>query len=206
MLNMRTALAGILAYLLGSLTFGMLVPRMMGTSRDIRKEGSGNVGATNVLRTQGKLQGGLVLAGDMLKGSLAAGLGLWLAGNQGGGIAGLCAVLGHCFPLYFGFRGGKAVATAAGVLFVLFPASMWILLPVFLLATALSRMVSLGSLGGAAALILCPFLFHASLPVTVFCICSSLLVIWKHQGNIQRILAGTESKLGHKKDGGHDGG
>ena len=191
-------LPGILAYLMGSVTFGMLVPRVMGTASDIRKEGSGNVGATNVLRTQGKLQGALVLLGDILKGVAAALVGLWLAGELGGSIAGVCAMLGHCFPVYFGFKGGKAVATAAGIVFALFPIAMLVLVPVFVGVIAISKMVSAGSLSAACALILCVFVFGASMPVAVFCVVAASLIIWKHEGNIRRIIAGTENKLGVK--------
>ena len=189
------AVAGILAYLLGSVTFGMIVPRFMGTSADVRNEGSGNVGATNVLRTQGKLQGALVLAGDLLKGALAAWIGLRLAGVMGGGLAGVCAMAGHCFPVYYGFKGGKGVATGAGIVCVLLPEAMLILVPLFLLAVGLSKMVSLGSITGALALVLSLLVYRPPAPVVVFCAVAAILVLWKHNANIRRILAGTENKL-----------
>ena len=192
--------SAVLGYLLGSLTLGIIVPRLMGTSQDIRKEGSGNVGATNVLRTQGKLQGGLVLLGDLLKGSIAAGLGLYLAGVEGGAIAGVCALLGHCFPLFFKLKGGKAVATCAGIIFVLIPQSMLIVAPVFLIVIVISRMVSLGSILAALALALSLALLRPAMPVVLFGLFGSLLVICRHHGNIRRILAGTESKLKWKKE------
>ena len=186
---------GILAYLMGSVTFGMIVPRLMGTSSDVRKMGSGNVGATNVLRTQGKLQGGLVLAGDLLKGFLASMVGLWIAGFTGGCVAGVCAMLGHCFPLYYGFKGGKGVATAAGVVLALFAKSMLILLPVFILTILLSRMVSLGSLAGVTALLLCLLLFRPPAPMVFLSVFTAVMIVWKHKDNMKRILAGTENKI-----------
>ena len=188
-------IAGIIAYLLGSVTFGMIVPKFMGTSADVRNEGSGNVGATNVLRTRGKLQGALVLVGDLLKGALAAWIGLSLAGPVGGGVAGLCAMAGHCFPLYYGFKGGKGVATGAGIVCVILPEAMLFLVPLFLVAVGLSRMVSLGSVAAALALILCLPVCRPPAPVVVFCAVAAALVIWKHRANIKRILAGTENKL-----------
>ena len=192
----KIVISAMLAYLLGSVTFGMIVPRILGTSRDVRKEGSGNVGATNVLRTQGKLQGILVLIGDLLKGILAVEIGLGLAGLAGGAAAGACALLGHCYPLYFGFRGGKAVAVGGGVLLAVFPRSMLVLIPVFLLFILITRMVSMGSIMGALTLPLCIWLFRPAAPVAALCVFASVLVIVKHRDNIRRILAGTENKFG----------
>ena len=188
-------ISGVLAYLIGSVTFGMIVPRLMGTSKDVRKEGSGNVGATNVFRTQGKLQGLLVMLGDMLKGVVAALIGISLAGTAGGAVAGACVFLGHCFPLYFGFKGGKGVATGCGIVFVLFPKSMVVLLPIFVLLVLATRMVSVGSITGALALGVCLWLFRPPLPVAIVCALTAVTIIWKHNGNIKRILAGTENKL-----------
>jgi glycerol-3-phosphate acyltransferase PlsY len=212
----KLILSGVVAYLLGSVTLGMIVPRLMGSTQDVRKEGSGSVGATNVLRTRGKLPGALVLLGDLLKGSLAAVIGIELAGPSGGAVAGVCALLGHCFPLYYGFKGGRGVATAAGVVFVMFPESMLILLPVFIIAVAVTKIVSVGSLLAAVALAICVWLFQPLIPVGWVSIFAALLVIWKHEGNIRRLIAGTENKLGAvfgasspeksvESDGGGDG-
>ena len=186
---------GLFSYLIGSVTFGMLVPRMMGSSVDVRKQGSGSVGATNVLRTQGKLQAAIVLLGDVLKGLIAAWVGLWIAGDAGGCVAGLCAIIGHCFPVYFGFKGGKAVATAAGILLALFPQSMLVLLPVFLIVTAFSKIVSMGSLAATLSLLLCIVLFQPSFPASIYSVCAVILIVWKHRENIKRIISGTENKL-----------
>jgi len=190
---------GIAGYLLGSVTLGMIVPRLMGTSKDVRKEGSGNVGATNVLRTQGKLQGGLVLLGDLLKGSIAAGIGLAFAGIAGGAAAGIGALIGHCYPLYFGFKGGRGVATGAGIVFVLFPKAVLLLLPVFVLTVLISRMVSLGSITAALALLICLLVFQPPIPVMIFTFIAVPLIVGKHHSNIKRILAGTENKFGKSR-------
>ncbi len=194
----RLIMAGIFAYLLGSMSFGIIIPRLLGTSQDIRKEGSGNAGATNVLRTQGKLQGGLVLLGDLLKGALAAGIGLGLAGVAGGGAAGIFAMLGHCFPVFFGFKGGKGVATGAGVVLILLPQALLVMVVAFVLTIVISRMVSLGSIMGAVTLLVCMAFIRPPLSTILFGVCAVSLVIWKHQSNIKRILAGTENKLTKK--------
>ena len=191
--------SGILGYLLGSVTLGIIVPRLMGTSQDIRNEGSGNVGATNVLRTQGRLQGGLVLLGDLLKGVIAAGFGLSIAGIEGCAIAGVGAMLGHCFPVYFNFRGGKGVATGAGVILVLMPKAMLFMVPVFLIVSVVSRMVSLGSLLGVLTAVICLAAFRSPLPVICFVIFATATIIWRHHGNIRRIIDGTENKFNWKK-------
>ncbi|MEL7624425.1 MAG: glycerol-3-phosphate 1-O-acyltransferase PlsY [Clostridiales bacterium] len=194
----KLLMAGIFAYLLGSMSFGIIIPRLLGTSRDIRQEGSGNAGATNVLRTQGKLQGALVLLTDLLKGALAAWIGLSLAGVAGGGVAGIFAMLGHCFPVFFGFKGGKGVATGAGVVLVLLPKALLIMIAAFILAILITRMVSLGSIAGAVTLLVCMLFFQPPVPIILFGVCAVALVLWKHESNIKRILAGTENKLGKK--------
>ncbi len=194
----KLLMAGIFAYLLGSMSFGIIIPRLLGTSRDIRQEGSGNAGATNVLRTQGKLQGALVLLADLLKGALAAWIGLSLAGVAGGGVAGIFAMLGHCFPVFFGFKGGKGVATGAGVVLVLLPKALLIMIAAFILAILITRMVSLGSIAGAVTLLVCMLFFQPPVPIILFGVCAVALVLWKHESNIKRILAGTENKLGKK--------
>ncbi|MCL1849630.1 MAG: glycerol-3-phosphate 1-O-acyltransferase PlsY [Clostridiales bacterium] len=196
MIWIKVFASAVVAYMLGSVSFGVLIPRMMGASGDVRDVGSGSTGATNVLRTHGKLQGALVLVCDLLKGSVAAWIGLLLAGAAGGSVAGVCALLGHCFPLFFGFKGGKAVATSAGIIFVLFPKAMLVLIPIFIISVAVSRMVSLGSMLAAAALVGSIFLFHPGGAVGVFSVSAALIVFWKHSENIKRIRAGTENRLG----------
>ena len=195
-------------YLLGSISFSIILSRLKYRD-DIRRHGSGNAGMTNTLRTYGKLSAALVLAGDAAKGALAAWIGLELGGPMTMYMAGLFAVIGHMFPVFFGFRGGKGVATAAGFILGSQPFLCLILAVVFALVVFFSRYVSLGSVTVAvlypplvvwmnrghywqAGMLLgdwlslaCPFLMAA-------------LVIWAHRGNIKRLLAGTENKLGQK--------
>ena len=198
-----TALAILSGYLLGSISFSILLSRLK-YQDDIRRHGSGNAGMTNTLRTYGKLSAVIVLAGDFGMGFLAAWLGWRLGGAAGAAyLAGLFAVIGHMFPIYFGFRGGKGVATAAGVI-------LGTCQPVFLLLAAgfvaiifFSRYVSLGSILVAACYPIALFLLDIGMERVfgVEMLCSlgmAGLVIWAHRSNIGRLLAGTESKLGQK--------
>jgi acyl phosphate:glycerol-3-phosphate acyltransferase len=200
---MTTLAVVVAAYLLGSLPFAVIVSRLFGLS-DPRSYGSKNPGATNVLRSGNKLAAALTLLGDALKGWLA----VWLARRYGAqfgigdfaiALAGLAAFLGHLFPLFLGFKGGKGVATAFGVLAGF---DGWIglgLLGVWFATAALFRYSSLAAIAAAVA---APagFLalrgsdeyFMATLPMTA-------LLLWRHRGNIRRLLTGEESRLGAKK-------
>ncbi len=202
--------AAAIAYLLCSLNFAIPVTRLF-TGKDIRTMGSGNAGMTNVLRSVGKGAAALTFAGDVLKGTLAVFIGRWIFANYtpalpvyGMYVAALFAILGHAFPLYFGFRGGKGVAVAAGSVALIDPLYTVILLGAFVLIVLLSRYISLGSVLTAALYPLGTFLRAVGLGqnplvVTVFAVFMGALVIWFHRSNIQRLLAGTERKLGEKK-------
>jgi acyl phosphate:glycerol-3-phosphate acyltransferase len=191
----------VVAYLLGSIPFGLLLAHVFG-GQDVRKAGSGNIGATNVSRVAGPVAGILTLLLDAAKGYAAVLLAarltddtaMWLM------IAGICALLGHCFPLWLHFKGGKGVATAAGVFLALSPLAMFSALAVFILVVVFWRFVSLGSLAAAAAIpLLMYFLWaphHAPpLVVTFGSLAISALVIYKHDANMQRLIEGTESKF-----------
>jgi glycerol-3-phosphate acyltransferase PlsY len=191
-------IAGAVAYLLGSVSFAILIPRFLGTTKDVRKEGSGNAGATNVLRTQGKLLGAVVLLADLLKGVLAAWIGLAIAGPEGGGVAGVCAMLGHCYPVFFGFKGGKGVATGAGIVLILMPKTFLVSLVLFTIVCIVSKMVSLGSLTAALSIYVSLFLFKPPLPIVIFGLFAPALLVWSHRTNIQRLLRGEESKIGQR--------
>ncbi len=196
------ALAG---YLLGSLPTGYLVARSRGV--DIRAVGSGNIGATNAFRVLGKAAGSLVLGVDALKGALAcwglplaaarlgSGADLWTGLEELAVTAGVAAILGHNYPCWLRFKGGKGIATSAGVLLVLMPAALAVCLGLWLLVFALSRYVSLASLAAAAAL---PFAVWGTrgsrLLIGVACILSAM-AIYKHRANVQRLLAGTEHRV-----------
>jgi glycerol-3-phosphate acyltransferase PlsY len=197
-----------LAYLLGSIPFGYLLVRIF-RHEDIRKTGSGNIGATNVARSGAKGLGILTLVLDALKGFLAVVIAQHIAEPYGfpqaydiAAIAALAAVLGHCFPIWLGFRGGKGVATALGVFLALVPLTVvFYLLGIFLVVVLFTRYVSLASVL-AAALFPIFALPHAPVrsPILVACyILIPLLVIVKHSQNIRRLLAGTEHRFGSRK-------
>jgi glycerol-3-phosphate acyltransferase PlsY len=205
----RIALALLASYLLGAIPTGYLAGRLL-KGVDIRTLGSGNVGATNVLRNLGAKAGAAVLAIDMAKGLLAVILVprlLGLAPNHWDTLAcGLVAVLGHDYTCFVGFKGGKGVATSAGLLLGLEPVATVLALLVFILAILASRMVSLGSLLAGLALPFFIFLFptsggeigthHLALYLAIFLVA----LLWiKHIPNIKRILAGTENRLGAQK-------
>ena len=192
------AIAAIAGYLLGSLSFSILLSQSH-YKDDIRNHGSGNAGMTNMLRTFGKWAAVLVFAGDFFKGTGAVLIGRALAGETGGLLAALCAVVGHLFPLYFGFRGGKGVSTAAGCILGLYPPVLLVLLPLFLAIVFVSRYVSLGSLVVAAAYPVTVWLMGCSVPQIVTAVVIGGLVIWRHRANIGRLRSGTESKIGQKK-------
>jgi len=192
-------ITGVLSYLLGSVSFGIIIPRLMGKTRDVRNEWSGNVGATNVMRVHGLSLGIAVMAADILKGIISAGIGLWLGGIPLGAFGGACVMLGHCYSVFFRFKGGRAVATAAGALLMLFPKAILLILPIFLIIIAISHMVSLASVLSAVTLVVCAFVYGAGWQLAAFCVFASALVIYKHKPNIERIIAGTENKVFMKK-------
>ena len=196
------------AYLLGSIPFGLLLAKLLGGA-DVRKAGSGNIGATNVARVVGPLAGILTLVFDTAKGTAA----VWLADRVADDsatwmmIAALAVLLGHCFPVWLKFKGGKGVATALGVFLALSPLAAVSALVLFVLCVAYWRYVSLGSIAAAAAMpLLIYFLWaprHAP-PIIVDAgtLAIALLVIYKHDGNLQRLVEGTEPRFsfGKKKE------
>ena len=191
----------LVSYLLGSIPFGLIFANLFGGA-DVRKTGSGNIGATNVARVAGPLPGVMTLAFDAGKGWLA----VWLAGRvmHGGAgvmvIAGFFALLGHCFSVWLRFRGGKGVATAAGIFGALCPEAIVAALILFALVVWFWRYVSLGSLAAAAAIPLLVYLLwapHFAPPnvVTVGSLATAALVIFQHRGNIGRLARGEEPKF-----------
>jgi glycerol-3-phosphate acyltransferase PlsY len=193
------------AYLLGSIPFGLLVGSVF-AGQDVRKSGSGNIGATNVSRVAGPFAGILTLLLDAAKGAVAVLAAARFTGDSAAWmmVAGLLALLGHCYPFWLGFKGGKGVATAAGVFLVLSPLAMLSALAIFLLVVVFWRFVSLGSLAAAAAIpLLIYFLWaphHAPpLVVTFGSLAISTLVMYKHDANLQRLVEGTETKFSFRK-------
>ena len=193
------------AYFLGSIPFGLLLGKLFGAA-DVRKAGSGNIGATNVARVAGPIAGVLTLLLDAAKGALAVFLAARLSEQSSTWmmIAGLCALVGHCFPIWLGFRGGKGVATAAGVFLVLSPLSFLGAAILFFLVVLYWRFVSLGSISAAAAMPLLIYFFwapHHAPPyaVTFGSLAAALLIVYKHDANIQRMVQGDEPKFSFSK-------
>lgn len=186
----------LIGYLLGSIPFGLVVTRVMGIG-DPRQIGSGNIGATNVLRTGSKAAGALTLLLDGAKGAAAVLLARAFAGEDAVQLAALAAFLGHCFPVWLGFKGGKGVATFLGIVLAI----AW---PVGLLCcaawagtVALTRISSMGALVSAgASTVLSVIAGYAT--IAVLCLVLTLLVFWRHSANIARLRAGTEPRIGQK--------
>ena len=196
------------AYLLGSIPFGLLLTKTFGRG-DVRKVGSGNIGATNVARAAGLLAGVFTLVLDAAKGAGAVLLAERLSNDSATWmmIAAFAALLGHCFPVWLKFKGGKGVATAAGIFLVLSPVACFGAVVLFVLVVIFWRYVSLGSVSAAAAMpLLIYFLWaphHAPPPsVTFGAVAAALLIIYKHRGNLQRLLEGAEPKFSFSRSKG----
>ena len=199
---MKQIIVVIVAYLIGSIPFGYLIVRGK-IGADIRKTGSGGTGATNVSRRAGKVAGVLTLVLDALKGAAAVLIAQTLSGN--GWVvtaAGVAVIVGHIFPVWLGFRGGKGVATGAGVFLMLMPVALLCAGVIFLAIVLSTRYVSLGSMIAAATIPLFVWLqtvFVAPLtdlrPLLTAAIAGALLIIFAHRGNIERLARGTESQI-----------
>jgi glycerol-3-phosphate acyltransferase PlsY len=200
---MQTLLIALAAYALGSVSFAVFVSKAMGLP-DPRSYGSKNPGATNVLRSGSKLAAVLTLIGDAGKGALAVLLTVLYTGEPAiaghdAPIAGAMALLGHLYPLFHGFKGGKGVATAEGVLLALDP---WLglgTLATFGIIVGFFRIVSLASIVSAAFAVFWSFFLFQEKPVSFAVLAIALLVIWRHRANVLRLVRGTEPRLGQKK-------
>lgn len=203
-------LIAVAAYLLGSIPTGFLVAKVKGI--DIRKAGSGNIGATNALRVLGKPAGITVLLFDALKGWLAvAVVAGWVLERWNSSaptnndfvlariIASVCAVLGHNYTCWLRFKGGKGIATSAGVLTALVPWALLIILTVFIVLTAVTRFVSVGSVAASFTLPFATWFTTHNWTLTGVTGAMGVLAIYKHKGNIQRLLNGTEPRIGRAK-------
>lgn len=186
------------AYLLGAIPFGVVVAKILG-GRDPRSAGSKNIGATNVARVLGKKAGALTLFLDAAKGFLPVFLAAALfKGELAPALAGLAAFLGHLFPVYLKFKGGKGIATGAGVFLALSPVGLAVSVAVFAAAAALWRMVSLASILSSMIFPLAAYLLKEPRDTVFLGAVVALLAIYKHKENIVRIINGTESKLGER--------
>jgi glycerol-3-phosphate acyltransferase PlsY len=191
---MTGALILVCAYLLGAIPFGYVLVRLT-TGRDVRTSGSGNIGATNVLRTTGRTLGVVTLLLDIGKGYLA----VWAAGRLSGGSpawmsgAALAVMAGHAFPVFLKFRGGKAVASFVGAFLCLTPLALAAALGILVAVVAWKRYISLGSIVAAAALAPAAWLISRAAPeVIAAAALAGAFVIWRHRANIARLRAGTE--------------
>jgi acyl-phosphate glycerol 3-phosphate acyltransferase len=190
-------------YLLGSLNFGIIISKKL-YSDDVRKHGSGNAGMTNMLRTYGKKAAVLTFLGDAIKAVAAAVIGRLVLGEMGAYIAGLMCIVGHAFPLYYKFKGGKGVVTTAVMVLMLNPMIFAILLVVFVVLVASTKYISLGS-------VMCMMLYPVLLNriagpgfSNIIAIMIAAFVIFLHRENIKRLSSGTESKISFKKNGDKD--
>lgn len=185
-------LCACIGYLLGCISSGLIIGRVFARI-DIRKKGSGNAGATNVFRVMGALPSLLTLLFDMLKGVLACWIGMLLCGRNGMLLAGACTVLGHNFPVFFRFKGGKGIATTIGCMLMVQPWFGLIGLVGGLIAIILVRIVSIVSLSGAVLYIVLTPVFHwGDWPLCIYAVLLGLLAIYQHRANIQRLINGTE--------------
>jgi glycerol-3-phosphate acyltransferase PlsY len=189
------------AYLIGSIPFGLILVKLM-TGKDVRTDGSGNIGATNVLRTTGRTAGVLTLILDGLKGTLA----VWLAGWLTGGdmlwmsFAALAVLLGHAFPVWLKFSGGKAVASFVGAFAYLTPLPLLAVLLLFVFLVAWTRYLSLGSIIAAALFpVACFLILHPDWPVLVASTAAAILIVERHRGNLARIRNDSERVFQFRK-------
>ena len=185
------AIIAVCAYLLGSLSFAIIVSKLT-LGKDIRNYGSGNAGLTNAYRTMGAKKTLLVLLGDIAKGAAAVSIGMVLAGPVGKLTAGIFVILGHMFPLYFGFKGGKGVLVffdwrVFGIAFLL-----------FVLAVALTKWISLGSILGAISFPITTWVFYRDPVLTAMALGMAAVVVFMHRSNIGRIIHGKENKFSFK--------
>ena len=195
---MVTVLLIAVGYGLGSIPTGLLIARWQ-KGVDIRQHGSGNIGMTNVLRAVGKGAAALTLVGDLAKGLIPVLFArVWLTSPWAIGLVALAAVVGHLYPLFAGFRGGKGVATTLGVFIPLLSGPLLIAFVVWAVCVAFRRQVSLGSLAAAASLPMAALLWGAPIPYILYALLAAALIWYRHRENIERLLIGTEPTIGQR--------
>jgi glycerol-3-phosphate acyltransferase PlsY len=186
----------IVIYLIAAIPTGIVLSRLMG-SEDVREKGSGNIGATNVYRVAGRLAGILTLTGDILKGflPLLACKSLLEPTPTQLGVASAVAIIGHCYPVYLKFKGGKGVATALGIFLVLSPQVVLGALIIFALVVGTTRYISLGSILAALSAPLLILMLNYPSPIFLATLFIATLVVWRHRSNIRQLLDGTENRF-----------
>jgi glycerol-3-phosphate acyltransferase PlsY len=196
---MALSLLGLVAaYLIGAIPVGVVVSRLAG-GVDIRRHGSGNIGATNVLRTLGPVAAVLTLLGDIVKGYAATAVAAALGGGPVWvGAGAVAAVVGNCWPVFLGFRGGKGVATGLGAFLRAAPLAVLPAAGLWLLVAAATRYVSLASIIACAGLVASAWMLGHPAPVVAGAAVVTGVIVWRHQQNIQRLRAGTETRLGQR--------
>lgn len=187
----------IFSYLFGNLSPAIILSKSF-KQTDIREHGSGNAGTTNVLRVMGKRFGAVVFLLDLLKGAIPAYLGLLYGGMDIAYICGITAVIGHVFPVLYGFKGGKGVATSFGAALVLSPPFALISILVFAVVVYATRYVSLGSIIGTATFPILMALFNNRLSIKMYSLIFALIILYSHKKNISKLINGTENKIGKK--------
>jgi len=197
-MTLTIALALVAAYMVGSIDFAVIVGRMHGV--DIHDVGSGNPGASNVLRSIGRVPAAMVLLGDTMKGVVAAAMGMIAGGvvdfqSEWAFLAGLFAVIGHCYPVFHRFKGGKGVATGLGVLFYTVPLVAAIVVVSWLILLKLTKTASISSLIVVGASIPLAIWQGVSGMSLVWLLATVVLVVWRHKANIQRVFTGSEQKV-----------
>jgi len=196
--TMLLILFGIIGYLLGSIPSGVVIAKAMGLG-NLRDIGSGNIGATNVLRTGNKRAAAMTLVFDALKGAVAVLAGRFLVAEDAAQLAGLMAFIGHCFPVWLGFKGGKGVATWFGIMLALVPLAGLIACVIWLIVAGIWRYSSMASLLAAFWMPIA-IAFTSDGTAFVLGIVLAILIYLRHRENLKRLKAGTESKIGAKKE------
>ena len=193
-------LCAVIAYLLGSLNFGTIISKYK-FNDDVRDHGSGGSGMTNMMRTYGRTAAGFTFFGDFIKAVISVMIAMLLCGEMGGYVAGFFCAVGHAFPVFFKFKGGKSIAVSAGMILCLSPLVFVILIVVFVILVLGTKYISLGSI---SCMLIYPLILNRlttdpNFIVTIFSMLLAALVIFLHRANIKRLLEGTENKFSFKK-------
>lgn len=193
----KIIIVSVLSYIIGNISASYLIAKYA-AGIDIRKYGSGNAGATNVLRTLGKKAGVAAFLGDALKGVIAVVLGRLIAGEDGQIFAGLFVVIGHNWPIFLNFKGGKGIATTIGVMTAINPYIVAAIVPIGIVIIIITKYVSLASIMGMIIFPIIMLFTHQNIKLVLFSFILSIMALYRHRTNIKKLMEGTESKLGQK--------